>query len=289
MNEPLEPEIAIALERAGLRPRRVRALARIEPAASGRAVYRIDLEAGRSIKARRLNDEATARRLFEIRAELPAAFAPAFCRHGRVLLEDWIEGEELDDACPSDAQVAEAGALLAQLHARTALCGEALHAWRSTREWREQTELGLESLAASAALDPQAARGIGSALARLDPQRTLVGLVHSDFCGENMLIDGSGRLRVIDNERLRIDALGFDVARSWYRWALPAPAWEIFQSAYAAAMPFSEPLANLGFWSLVVVVKSAELRLRIDPARAHVPLSRLRAMACARDERRAQG
>ena len=47
-------------------------------------------------------------------------------------------------------------------------------------------------------------------------------------------------------------------------------------------MPFSEPLEHLGFWSLVVVVKSAALRLRIDPARAHVPLARLRALACAR-------
>jgi aminoglycoside phosphotransferase (APT) family kinase protein len=289
LNEPLEPEIAIALERAGLRARSVRALSRIRPAASGRAVYRIDLEAGRTIKARRLNDEATARRLFEIRAELPTAFAPAFCQHGRVLLEEWIEGEELGDACPDAAQLAEAGALLAQLHARTTLAGEALHAWRSTRSWREQTEQGLASLVAAAALEARAGRGIGAALARLDPQRALVGLVHSDFCGENLLIDGSGRLRVIDNERLRVDALGFDLARSWYRWALPPPAWERFESAYAAALPFSEPLGNLAFWSLVAVVKSAVLRLRIDPERAHVPLTRLRAMACARDERRAQG
>jgi thiamine kinase-like enzyme len=289
LNEPLEPEIANALERAGLRARSVRALARIQPAASGRAVYRIDLEAGCTIKARRLNDEATARRLFEIRRELPAAFAPAICRHGSVLLEEWIDGEELGDACPSNAQLAEAGALLAQLHARSELAGAALHAWSSTRDWREQSEQGLESLVAAEALDLQAARGIGAALARLDPQRALVGLVHSDFCGENMLIDGSGRLRVIDNERLRVDALGFDVGRSWYRWSLPPPAWEIFQSAYAARMPFSEPLENLGFWSLVVVVKSAVLRLRVDPARAQVPLTRLRAMAYARDERRAQG
>jgi thiamine kinase-like enzyme len=289
LNEPLEPEIAIALERAGLRARSVHALARIEPAASGRAVFRIELEAGRRIKARRLDDEATARRLFEIRAELPPAFAPALCRHGRVLLEEWIEGEELADVRPSDAQVSEAGTLLAQLHARETLAGAALHAWRSTQAWREQSEQGLASLVAGAALDAQAARGIGAALARCDPQRALVGLVHSDFCGENMLIDGAGRLRVIDNERLRVDALGFDVARSWYRWALPTPAWEIFTSSYATGMPFREPLENLGFWSVVVVVKSAVLRLRMDPGRAHVPLARLRAMACARDARRARG
>jgi hypothetical protein len=93
-----------------------------------------------------------------------------------------------------------------------------------------------------------------------------------------MLIDGSGRLRVIDNERLRVDALGFDVGRCWYRWALPPRAWEGFRSAYAAGMPFSEPLEHFGFWSLVAVVKSAALRSRLDPARARIPLDRLRSI-----------
>ena len=61
LNEPLEPEIAIALERAGLRARRVRALARIDPAASGRAVYRIDLEAGRTHQGAALERRGDAR------------------------------------------------------------------------------------------------------------------------------------------------------------------------------------------------------------------------------------
>lgn len=281
MSGPVEPEIAHALERAGLRARSVQPIARIRPAASGRSLYRIVLESGRSIKARRLDDETTARQLFEIRRELPVAFAPAFCRCGRVLLEDWIEGDELGDDCPSDAQLAEAGALLAQLHARPALAGEALLGWRSTHDWRKRTEQGLESLLAAEAIDAGAARAIGAALMRLDPQRAIVGLVHSDFCGENMVIDGAGRLRVIDNERLRVDALGFDLGRCWYRWGLPPRAWERFSSAYAAGLPLCEPLEHLGFWSLVVLVKSAVLRWQSDPERAHVPLGRLRALACA--------
>jgi hypothetical protein len=36
-----------------------------------------------------------------------------------------------------------------------------------------------------------------------------------------MVVDGAGRLHVIDNERMRVDALGFDVGRCWYRWSLP--------------------------------------------------------------------
>ncbi len=278
MSAPLEPEVAAALAHAGLRARRVQPVATIDPNASGRSVYRIEIEAGPTIKARRLNDAATASRLFEIRRDLPAGFAPAFDQHANVLLEDWIEGESLGDGCPDDARVAEAGALLAQLHARTSAAGEPLHERRSTRAWRERSEQGLDSLLAGGGLDAPTADRIRAALARLDPQQAIVGLVHSDFCGENMVIDASGRLHVIDNERIGIDALGFDLGRCWYRWALPPRAWERFRAAYAAGMPFSEPLENLGFWSLVAVVKSAALRARLDPARAQIPLARLREM-----------
>jgi hypothetical protein len=288
MSEPLEPAIARALACAGLRARSVRPLATIQPAASGRAVYRIEVEAGRTIKARRLNDEATARRLFEIRRELPEGFAPAFGRHGCVLLEDWIEGDELGAACPSAAQLAEAGALLASLHARGAVAGEPVHARRSTHEWRERSEQDLQSLLGARALDADAADRTRAALEQLDPGSAIFGLVHSDFCGENMVVDRAGRLRVIDNERLRVDALGFDLARCWYRWALPPLGWQGVRSAYAAAMPFREALDQLAFWQRVVLVKSAALRLRLDPARAQVPLARVRTLASAPDARAAQ-
>ena len=281
MNATLEPEVALALERAGLRARRVHALARNALAGSGRSRVRIELDAGPAIKARRLEDEATASRLFAIRQQLPDAFARVLARHGRVLLEEWIEGTELADACPAPATLAEAGALLGSLHARSKLLGEALHERRSTREWRERSEADLRWLVAAGALGAGEAEATHAALARLDPGSAVFGLVHSDFCGENLVIDAAGRLRVIDNERLRVDALGFDLARTWYRWPLPEPAWRLLRDARAAALPFAETASELAFWQRVVLIKSATLRLRSDPARAHVPLARLSGLARA--------
>jgi thiamine kinase-like enzyme len=274
---PLPEEIAFALERAGLRARRAQPLARLDAGASGRALFKIELEDGRVLKARRLEDAAAVRRLCAIRRELPAAFAPVVDASGRVLLEAWIEGKQLD-ACPSAEQIAEAAALLASLHARAQLAGRPLHERRSTRDWRERSEADLAQLLAAGAIDAGCAQRARAGLERLDPERAIFGLVHSDFCGENLLIDGAGRLRVIDNERLRVDALGFDVARTRHRWPLPPHAWGDFCDAYAAASPFSEPLEHVAFWELVVVVKSARLRLRIDPARAPTPLARLRTL-----------
>jgi len=286
MSQPLDPEIAIALDRAGLRARAFRRISQMRPADARRSVYRIDLEPGHTIKARLVPDEETARRLFEICRDLPDAFAPVFGCYGAVLLEDWIDGEELGDRPPSDAHLVDAGSLLAHLHATPTVAGHPVHDMRSTAAWRDEAEAGLRQILAAGGLDEQDASLIRGALERLDPGQAIFGLVHTDLCGENVVVDRAGRLRVVDNERVGIDALGFDVARTWYRWALPTPAWERLRSTYAARAPFAEPLETFGFWSVVAVAHSAALRLRKDRARAHVPLDRLRRMAADIGDRR---
>jgi hypothetical protein len=285
MSEALDREIAIALDNAGLRARAFRRISPMRPAEVRRSVYRIDLEPGHTIKARLVPDKETARRLFEICRDLPEAFAPALGCYGAVLLEEWIEGEELGDTPPSDAQLVEVGSLLAQLHAMPIVAGSRVHDMRSTAAWRERADAGLLQILAAGEIDEEDALLIRGGLERLDPGRAVFGLAHTDLCGENMVVDRAGRLRVVDNERVGIDALGFDLARTWYRWALPAPAWERLRSAYEARAPFVEPLDTFDFWSVVAVVHSAALRLR-DRTHAHVPLDRLRRMAADIDERR---
>jgi Ser/Thr protein kinase RdoA (MazF antagonist) len=286
MSQALDPEIAVALDRAGLRARTFQQISQMPTAQPRRSVYRIDLDPGRTIKARLLADAETARRLFEICRDLPDAFAPAFGCYGAVLLEEWIDGEGLGDTLPSDAHLVEAGSLLARLHATPIVAGRRVHDLRSTAAWRERTEAGLRQVLAAGGLDEPDALLIRGALERLDPGQAVFGLVHTDLCGENMVVDRAGRLRVVDNERVGIDALGFDVARTWYRWALPAPAWERLRSTYAVRAPFAEPLETFDFWSVVTIVHSAALRLQKDRTRAHVPLDRLRRMAAEVGDRR---
>jgi Ser/Thr protein kinase RdoA (MazF antagonist) len=286
MSQVLEPEIAIALDRAGLRALDFHEISQMPTAQPRRSVYRIDLEPEHTIKARLLPDAETARRLFEICRELPDAFAPAFGCYGAVLLEEWIDGEGLGDTLPSDAHLVEVGSLLARLHATPIVAGRRVHDLRSTAAWRERTEAGLRQVLAAGELDKPDVLRIQRALERLDPGQAVFGLAHTDLCGENMVVDRAGRLRVIDNERVGIDALGFDVARTWYRWALPASAWERLRSTYAAQAPFAEPLETFDFWSVVTIVHSAALRLQKDRTRAHVPLDRLRRVAAEVDGRR---
>jgi aminoglycoside phosphotransferase (APT) family kinase protein len=276
MNEPLEAEVVAALDQFGLCARSWQCLSTIRAAEYERRVYRLDLKGGRVLKARRLEDEATARRLFEIRQEAPAGFAPVLHRHGAVMLEAWIEGEDLAQRPMTSQHLFEAATLLACLHATPRVLGRPLPATQSTGAEREMAEHARWHLAADGRLALAESDRIGAALKLLDPKRALFGLVHTDFCGENMVIDPDGRLHIIDNERMSLGVLGLDVARTWYRWMLPSPAWECFRATYQARMPHQDALRHFAFWALVATLKSAVLRLWLDPARAHVPIERLR-------------
>jgi thiamine kinase-like enzyme len=241
-------------------------------------VYRIALVSGATIKARRLEDEATARALCDLRRELPPAFVPVLARHGRVLLEPWIDGEELHGRSPSEEELAAAGALLAALHTLTTAAGQPVRATATTALWRERSDRALADTVRRGALDARVQERLGAALARLDPGTTIVGLVHTDFCGENMVVDASGALHVVDNERVSVDALGYDLGRTWARWGLTDPEWALFAAAYAARGAPPEALAALAFWRLVATATAAAVRLRLDAATPET-FARLRQLA----------
>ena len=279
MSAALDPEVLAALAQAGLRLCTFHHISNLRSPAYYRATYRIDLTDGRTIKARRLENAAAAGELFRIRRTLPDAFAPAFAWYGCVLLEEWVPGEDLGDAPPGPERLAEAATLLAGLHARARLHGQALHQLRSTAAHRDLAVQRLQQLAAAGALEPEMAQDLDQALRRLDPGQAVFGLVHLDFCGENMVIDRQSRLRVVDNERMGVDALGFDLARAWYRWSLPTAAWEEFQSVYAARLPVADPVLTLPFWRLVAAAGAASVRLRYSPDRIEAPVRCLHRLA----------
>lgn len=276
MTEPLDAEVAAALDHLGFRARSWRRLSTIRAAEHPRSVFRVDLEGGGVLKARRVDDDATARRLFEVRQEAPPGFAPVLHCHRAVLLEAWIEGEDLAHRPATTVQLIEAATLLARLHATRAVQGHPLPATQPTSHERSAAEHARRWLAVEGSLGDAESEGIGDALARLDPERALVGLVHTDFCGENMVIDPAGRLHVIDNERMGIGALGLDVARTWYRWMLPPASWECFRVSYRARMPHDDALRHFTFWTLVATLKSAAVLFPLDPARAQVSIQCLR-------------
>lgn len=271
MHDPLPTEIVDALARIGHRARAARRISGLDLRQHPRAVYRVELVSGETIKARRLEDETTARALCAHRRGLPPAFVPVLAQHGRVLVEPWIEGASLRGRAPNPTQLAAAGALLAALHATPA----SADAGESMSHWRQRGAARLAALAAHGALTGDERARIAAALVRCDPGGAVAGLIHTDFCGENMVIDAAGTLHVIDNERIGVGALGYDLARTWARWELDDDAWSRFAAAYAAAGGGAAARVGQPFWRLMALVLAAGMRVE-HQGDASAVLARLR-------------
>lgn len=274
-----DPDVAAALSAEGLRATACSEISTLRPLAARRRTYRLDLASGGTIKARRFEDAGVAGRLFAVRRDLPDTFVPALARHGPVLFEAWSEGELLGHARPSDARLREAGTLLAALHATPSAEGRVALRLERTSSARDEAAHSLAAVAGAGAIEAAEASVLDRILTRTDPGAAAVGLTHLDYCGENMLVDASGRLRVFDNERIGIGPLGYDLARTWYRWDLEPQAWRVFEAAYAARLPGSDAVRTLDFWGIVAAARSAGVRLAAGRLLLDAPLRCLRRIA----------
>lgn len=270
-------DVVDAVARFGQRARRVVALHAPGAPMRERASFRIDTESGMTIKARRMENEAAAQRQQELRADLPADFAPVLARVGAILLESWIEGRPLNEIPPSETLIRRAGSVLAALHAPRRAAGKSLPFRSDLAGLRNDTLSGLRSLATLGALDAAAADLLCAIADAAAPGESWHCLIHTDFCGENMVVDSAGCLFVVDNEHFRFGPPGMDLARSWYRWGWhdqdrSPREWETFREAYEAAGGDAEAFAHEPFWRIAAVTISARLRLRLGHPDTALPL-----------------
>lgn len=270
----------------GLRIRTARLISTLA-GASERVVWCLDLEGGRRIKARLLEDHHAARALCALRAVLPSDFAPVVARSGRVLLEEWIDGVTLARASAPPRCLEDAARLLAGLHATRTVAGRAIRAIRRTTSWRRDSEDRLRLLREDGLLSVAHANVLRRVLDAHDPHRTPTGLTHSDLCGENLVRNRAGRLRVIDNERLGLRPFGYDLARTRYRWGLDQEAWSAFLAAYSRRHPATARRAS-PFWDVVVATESAMIRRRGGGRRVATPVAALARIVRAEHARRAE-
>ena len=276
-------EVRAALAHAGMRPRRLQLLSTFAPETTRRPSYKVELCDGRTVKARCLLDESTAEKTQQIRAAVPVeTFPPVILRHGRVFVEPWVEGIPLSSAGATRAQVATAASLLARVHAVEEVAGRKVRCERATQAWRERTTAWLELLVARSAIRGDCFQTLQGALQRSDPGTARLGVIHGDFCAENMIVDPAGNLVVIDNEDFAVDALDYDLGLTWYRWPLPEPAFALFLEAYSRQA--RQTVSPLTFWKIAAVAKGAASRVQLFPEGAAPALARLEQLAAELEE-----
>jgi thiamine kinase-like enzyme len=272
----LDERVAGALVRWGVRARRWTRITRHRAGADTRVAYRLELDDGRVVKARCCADEARAHDVWQIRRHLSApGLARVYLRDGLVLMEEWVEGIPLSRADgASEHVIAAAATILAHLHGAEPSGDPVAHSM-TVAERLAQAHHDLALLAEHGALRRGQVGAMRDALRRLDPGTAGTGIIHRDFCAENMVRGLDGRIWVIDNEGLAVGPLAYDLGRGWYRWPMPAAAWGLFLETYAArrALALTDP--PLTVWKIAATARSAALRLTSDPGRLQEPLTRL--------------
>jgi len=242
---------------------------------TGRCTFRIEATNGTLLKARCLESIEEAVRLVEVRSRVSPSFSPVLARHGSVLLEPWIAGDQLSLTLAA-ARAEEMGSLLGCLHATDLGVKQDCI---STQERRERAAGQLATLAQSRVLSTDLSENLRAELHRCDPIQAPSVLVHMDYCPENLVVDPGGSLHVIDNEWLRIDAAGADLGRTYSRWLMTDDAWKRFMDGYSKTAP-AHP-GPLRFWQIVMAAAGAIVRLRKSAEELAEPLTRLRELAGA--------
>lgn len=262
-------------------------LARLEPVVAvtplsrrGQApAFRLECAAGPARKARVFPDAAAARRVERL-LRAPGARAlprPAF-RHGRVLVTEFIDGVPVDQALAAapgltPALVSGAGALLARLHAGRRPPGPLLR----VGFYRAALRRVLDLLRRRRLLGPAEIRCV---LAFPVARRAPIVLSHGDLCAENLVLTPGRTLRAIDEERLALRPVGFELARSVARWPLDGPGEALLLAGYESAGGDAASYRDArGFWLASALATSIGYRLRVAPEAVGPALERLRALA----------
>jgi len=268
-----DAEVRAALRAHGVEAGHVVPISRPEAQSRrGRRAFRVTRAGGAAVKARRLESEEAARTLCDARRGVDASFSSLLGRHGRVLLEEWVEGDVLTER-DVEPWAEEAGRILGRLHAASG--GADL----PTVEWRALATRALDALERARALSAGRLAALSQGLARLDPGRARAGLVHRDIAPENLVVDRSGRLRVVDNEWFTTAPLGLDLGLTFARWPMSGEAWTRLLDAYRSEQPTD--VGSLRFWQCAAALECARIRLDGDADRLAIPLARLRELADA--------
>ncbi len=248
----MSPEVAAALRALGLEAVEAEPIHSL-PLGADRETLRIRLAGGGSVKVRRFPCARLADRYLAIARAIEAPLVRVLGGVGALTVEEWIEGVPLSTLPLTTPRLEQAADLLGRVHTARP------PARRMTGRIRRRTRKWLTRLAGAGALAWPTA---GALLARVDtmaPRRAALAVVHGDMCAENLLEIAGGRLVAIDNERLQLAFLDFDLARTWVRWPLTDEAWQRFEERYAR---WRRP-APRDFWRIAALALSANVRLTL--------------------------
>lgn len=243
-----------------------------------RGAFALDFADGTRLKGRRLRSAERADTVQRLRGALGEGFARILDRSGDALLLEWVEGPTLAslETLPTGA-ARRCGRMLGALHA-THSQGSSGGAPPSADELLQRLERNAGQLCEAQRLDDALARRALDAAAAQRPKEMSLGIVHKDFCAENIVLGPGGGPVCIDNANLAFGPHDLDLARTWYRWPMALRDRRRFGAGYRERRSLSAFLDHFAFWAIVALVGSAGTRLRAGAPGLHEPVERLKAL-----------
>ncbi len=239
-------------------------------ARKGRQIVYLARAGGReAIKLRLLETPEAAAKLERLSSDLGPPFAAVIRSHGRVVVEPWIDGEQLS-VRTANAWIETAGGILGGLHSR-GLDRDLLDGC-SVTQWLRSARIDLETILAAGLIEAGVAARLGKTIASLEGRPTRMGLVHRDFCPENLILGPDADLWVIDNEWMCVGPIAFDLGRTFHRWPMEPEAWDRFLAAYVNVA--GEP-HDLEPWMQVAGLFAARVAHQIVPSQLDRSLTML--------------
>jgi hypothetical protein len=242
---------------------------------SARCAILLEFADGTRLKGRRFDSVSKARRAAELLDAIGADYPRIVARRGDALLLEWIEGSTLSSLNPlPPATLSRCGTMLGRLHTL-----DASNLTDGPPPAHEDPEAALgrtiDELGRAGVLDADRARRALEFAAVHRPSAPSIGIVHQDFCAENLVQDASGAVVCIDNATLDHGPHDFDLARTWYRWPMNALEGASFADGYSEHRDLDAFRRHFGFWATVVVVVAAARRHRMGVPGVNEALGRL--------------
>ena len=255
----LPKEIAAAVASEGMNGAAIELISPLGERKGRRLCYLASAEGRDAIKLRLLETHEAAAELERLSNGLGPPFAVVLRRHGRVVVEPWIEGVELS-ADVARQWIEPAAAILGGLHARE-LDRDVLDDCSISR-WLRSARIDLQTIRAAGLVETEVAERLGATIERLERRPAPIAVIHRDFCVENLIVDGDGALWVIDNEWMIAGPAAFDLGRTFQRWPMTEDEWQRFVKAYSTVA--GEP-RDLELWMQVAALFAARVAHQLVP------------------------
>ena len=239
------------------------------------AAFRFDVADGPPLKGHRLKTVTRAEMVHAILDRAGEGFPRVLARAGDALLLPWVEGRLLSLETPSPAMLRRCGQILGRLH-QLQTPPRPVTRPRTVADVLAVLREDVEYLAGCGALDPAHARAAVDLATAHQPAGATTGVVHNDFCAENIVVDATGAPVSVDNASLTVGPHDADLARTWYRWPLPPREWTELMAGYREHRDPGAFREHFPFWALYVVAVSAAARVRGDMGGHAEPLDWLR-------------